>query len=194
LSSTNRSNTSKQNRSINKDYYVTPIHKIMEFLNEIKIYEPNILNGKILDPCAGGDASHPMSYPEAIKQSGGTTPYTIDIREDSLAELKTNYLTYNCKNKYDLIITNPPFNLAKDIIYKALDDIKDNGFVIMLLRLNFFGSKDRKDLWEYHMPKYTFVHHRRISFLDDGSTDSIEYAHFVWQKGYKPEFTMLKVI
>lgn len=60
MSSTNRSNTSKQNRSINKDYYVTPIHKIMEFLNEIKIYEPNILNGKILDPCAGGDASHPM--------------------------------------------------------------------------------------------------------------------------------------
>ncbi len=194
MSSTNRSNASKESRSINRDYYVTPIHKITEFLNAIKAYEPNILNGKILDPCAGGDKTHLMSYPEAIKQNGGTTPYTIDIREDSLAELKTNYLIYDCKDKYDLIITNPPFNLAKNIIYKALDDIKDNGFVVMLLRLNFFGSIDRKDLWEHHMPKYTFVHHQRISFLDKGGTDSIEYAHFVWQKGYKPEFTMLKVI
>jgi hypothetical protein len=135
-----------------------------------------------------------MSYPEAIIQNKGVIPYTIDIREDSLAELKTNYLTYDCKNKYDLIITNPPFNIAKDIIYKALDDVKDNGFVVMLLRLNYFGSKERKNLWEYHMPKYTFVHNRRISFVDNGATDSIEYAHYVWQKGYKPEFTMLKVI
>lgn len=125
---------------------------------------------------------------------GGAIPYTIDIRNDSLAELKADYLIHNCKNKYNLIITNPPFNIAKEIIYKALDDVKDNGFVVMLLRLNYFGSKDRKDLWEYQMPKYTFVHHRRISFMDKGSTDSIEYAHFVWQKEHNPEFTLLKVI
>lgn len=28
----------------------------------------------------------------------------------------------------------------------------------------------------------------------NGSTDSIEYAHFVWQKGNNPKFTKLKVI
>ena len=44
------------------------------------------------------------------------------------------------------------------------------------------------------MPKYCFVHHRRISFTDDRKTDSIEYAHFVWQKGYNEQFTQLKVI
>lgn len=194
MSSTNRSNTSKKSRSINKDYYVTPIPAVIEFLNEIKKYEPDILKGKILDSCAGGDSRHLMSYPEAILQCGGTKPFTIDIRKDSLAELKTDYITYDCKDEYDLIVTNPPFNIAKKIIYKALDDVKDNGFVVMFLRLNYFGSKDRKDLWEYHMPKYTFVHHRRISFVDDGSTDSIEYAHYVWQNGYQPEFTLLKVI
>jgi len=194
LSSTNRSNASAKSRSINKDYYVTPIPKIIEFINEVEICEPNILKGKILDPCAGGDLKHLMSYPEAIRESGGTEPYTIDIREDSLAELKTDYLTYDCKNKYNLIITNPPFNIAKDIIYKALDDVCENGFVVMLLRLNYFGSKDRKDLWEYQMPKYVFVHHQRISFIDSGGRDSVEYAHFVWQKGYNPECSLLKVI
>jgi len=194
LSSTNRSNTSKQNRSINKDYYVTPVTDINEFLKELLLREPDILKGRILDPCSGGDINHLMSYPEAIKQNGGTFIHTIDIREDSLTETKTDYLTYDCKNKYDLIITNPPFNIAKDIIYKSLKDVKDNGFVIMLLRLNYFGSKDRKDLWDFQMPKYVFVHHKRISFLDKGGTDSIEYAHYVWQKGYKPECSLLKVI
>ena len=32
------------------------------------------------------------------------------------------------------------------------------------------------------MPKYIFVHHQRMSFTEDKKTDSIEYAHFVWQK------------
>jgi len=43
------------------------------------------------------------------------------------------------------------------------------------------------------MPKYVFVHHRRISFTG-GTTDSIEYMHAVWQIGYKNEFTKLKII
>ena len=64
----------------------------------------------------------------------------------------------------------------------------------MLLRLNYFGGKVRKELWEKQMPKYCFVHHKRISFTDDRKTDSIEYAHFVWQKGHNEQFTQLKVI
>ncbi len=49
----------------------------------------------------------------------------------------------------------------------------------MLLRLNYFGGKVRSKLWEEHMPKYCFVHNKRISFTDDGKTDSIEYCHMV---------------
>jgi hypothetical protein len=144
----------------------------------------------------GGDTKHPMSYPEALKQIGINPKNitTIDIRNDSLTEIKGDYLKLDCKNKYDVVVTNPPFNLAREIIEKALDDVKDNGFVIMLLRLNFFGGKLRKDMWDKQMPKYAFVHHRRMSFTDDGKTDSIEYCHMVWQRGCCPEFTKLKVI
>jgi hypothetical protein len=144
----------------------------------------------ILDPCAGGDAQHPMSYPAALK----VPVKTMDIREDSLAEIKGNYLTTDLDYAPDLIITNPPFNIAIDIIRKALLDVRDGGFVIMLLRLNFFGGQLRKKFWEQYMPKYCYVHHKRMSFTDNGATDSIEYAHFVWQKGYDPEFTKTKVI
>jgi hypothetical protein len=93
-----------------------------------------------------------------------------------------------------VIFTNPPFLLARNVIEKALGDVQPDGFVVMLLRLNFFGSKKRKDLFQKHMPKYSFVHSKRISFTADKNTDSIEYAHYVWQSGYYPEFTKLKVI
>lgn len=102
-------------------------------------------------------------------------------------------------------------NCAIPIIEKALDDVAENGYVIMLLRLNFFGSKERKPFFDKYIPEWCFVHHARIGFTDKkdesgyvlfdkngqtkrGSTDSIEYMHAVWRKGYKPEYTKLVVI
>jgi len=126
-----------------------------------------------------------MSYPKAMEELFWYKNLeTIDIRSDSLANIKANYLEYDCKNKYDMIITNPPFNIALDIIKKALNDVNESGYVIMLLRLNFLGSKQRFKFWENNKPKYIFVHHKRMSFTENGGTDSIEYAHFVWQRGY----------
>lgn len=145
----------------------------------------------ILDPCAGGDKEHGMSYPIAIDNI--IAPEfgidTLDIREDSLARIKGDYLNYECKNIYDIIITNPPFNVAMEIIKKALDDVSDYGYVVMLQRLNFMASKGRYKFFQQYMPEYIFIHSKRISFLDNKATDSIEYAHFVWRKGHCPNFS-----
>jgi len=136
-----------------------------------------------------------MSYPTALHdECNAVNIETIDIREDSLAETKMDYLEYQADKKPDVIITNPPFKDALNIIKKALDDVKDGGWVIMLLRLNFFGSKQRKTFWDEFMPKYAFVHHKRIGFTENGGTDSIEYIHCCWQKGNYPKFCELKVI
>lgn len=75
-----------------------------------------------------------------------------------------------------------------------MNDVKAGGYVVMLLRLNFFGSSQRLDFWQKQLPIWAYVHHRRFSFTDDGKTDSIEYMHAVWQKDTAPDFTMLKVI
>lgn len=194
ISSTNRSDARNFHVS---DYYRTPIPKIKEFLSEFSKHE-NILNSKIriLDPCAGGDNTNPMSYPTAIQEFSNQdiSIDTVDIRDDSRANLKQDYLKFQSKEKYDVIITNPPFNISLDIINKALNDVKEDGFVIMLLRLNYLGGKVRQELWKNNMPKYIFVHNKRMSFTDDKKTDSIEYAHFVWQKGYNPKFSKLKVL
>lgn len=68
------------------------------------------------------------------------------------------------------------------------------GYVVMLLRLNFFGSKARKKFLQDTMPISAYVHNRRMSFTSDGKTDSIEYMHAIWKKDKGTEFTKLKII
>lgn len=191
MSSTNRSNARAEHIA---DYYVTPQSHIRNFfatfLADEDIQRPDKM--RTLDPCAGGDAHHTMSYP-AVLEEFGIYPKTIDIREDSIAELHDDYLNVECTD-FDLIITNPPFNKAQMIIEKALNDVSVGGYVVMLLRLNYFGSKQRFQFWKNNMPKYAYVHHTRMAFTDNGKTDSIEYMHCVWQKGYKTDSTILKII
>lgn len=192
------------------DYYITPQGEVELFLNEFLKVEPDGLNGEILDCCAGGDEKNQMSYPNALINIG-VDPYkitTVDIRKDSRAMIKENYLTIDCHGDFDMIITNPPFKITlgkdytrggkveKGILEKALNDVNDGGWVIMLLRLNYFGSDSRKPFWDNYMPKYCFVHHKRMGFIPEkpNKTDSVEYAHFVWKKNDYPEFTQLKVI
>jgi hypothetical protein len=205
MSSTNRSNARDTHIS---DYYVTPRDCIRNFLgNWLEDLQSNLKDDILmvgerpdraywLDPCAGGDEKHCMSYPDVIKSEFDPNVLTtMDIRENSPAEIKGDYLLTEIeKNYYDVIITNPPFNIAREIIEKALEDVKVGGYVVMLLRLNFFGSKQRFDFWEKQLPVWAYVHHRRMSFTDDNKTDSIEYMHAVWQKGNKPKYTMLKII
>lgn len=193
MSSTNRANASERHIS---DYYVTPVEDVDKFLTKLSSVYPNVLSSckDILDCSAGGDESNAMTYPLVLKKFGKSTD-TIDIREDSLADTIGDYLEYDCKGKYDLVISNPPFNLALEFIQKALDDVKDNGYVIMLLRLNFLeGMKRKEELWNKIMPKYIFVHSKRMSFTESGKTDSVAYAHYVFQKGYRLDHSSIMIL
>ncbi|MDR2572280.1 MAG: hypothetical protein LBD23_18555 [Oscillospiraceae bacterium] len=65
MSSTNRSTLRDAHIS---DYYITPVSDIQLFLREFKsIVNLDWSKCKILDPCAGGDSNHPMSYPVALR-------------------------------------------------------------------------------------------------------------------------------
>lgn len=196
MSSTNRHNADKRHIA---DYYVTPVDDIVKFLSafdeEVTL---NIWDRQILDPCAGGDELHAMSYPKALKEYYAIKDEdiirTIDIREDSLAENKLDYLHTKLNYKPFVIISNPPFNQAMEFIKKALDDVADDGYVMMLLRLNFLETKARKDFFDNYMPSWIFVHHKRMSFTDAGGTDSVAYCHMVWKKGSYPKFAKIRVI
>jgi hypothetical protein len=212
MSSTNRSNARDTHVS---DYYVTPHKPIRDVLNALAqeehcdigsdLFEDysvlerrKIKKGiRFLDPCAGGDQHNQMSYPSVLKEYGVNPNKidTIDIREDSKALFKLNFLNADFSYLFtpDVIITNPPFNIAQDIIQKALSELPLGGYGIFLLRLNFFDSKKRKEFWQSNMPILTFVHRDRISFTN-GQADSVEYMHCVWKKGVKQNHTKLIIV
>lgn len=194
MSSTNRSNARMEHIS---DYYRTPVADIEKFFSALDNAVTIDMEKCTLDPASGGDAQNPMSYPVAIHNYYAVPTeniHTVDIREDSLAAVKGDYLSMPLDYKPHVIITNPPFNRALEFITKALDDVEDDGYVIMLLRLNFLETKARKDFFDKYMPEYIFVHHKRMSFVEGSGTDSVAYAHFVWRKGYYPEYSKIKVI
>jgi hypothetical protein len=212
VSSTVSSKKRKEERQSKSDYYITPHWAVEQFLrawdedtgevNRIRNiylahYRMKQYCGIVLDPCAGGDAKHRrMSYPWVLNQAFGIQPITMDIRPDSKAEIIANYLTADVIEKFDLIITNPPFIIIEDIIKKSLSDCKDDGNVVMLARLNYFGAQKRAPWFKDNMPEWAYVHSKRMGFNPEkpNDTDSVEYAHFVWRKGYHPTHTKLRVI
>jgi hypothetical protein len=194
MSSTNRGDSRTRHKS---DFYVTPPAHVRLFLahwlKDAGIDRPDRLCW--LDPAAGGDATHGMGYPDVIGSEFDAPVDSMDIRPDSPAQRKGDYLTEEVPyDWYDVIITNPPFCNAEAFIRKALHDVKDGGYVVMLLRLDFFGSVARFPLFTDLVPTWCYVHQKRMSFTEDGVTDSVEYCHMAWRKGPIPEFTKLKVI
>ena len=193
------------------DYYVTPQKHITKFLTKFDEVEPGIdlKTSLVLDPCAGGDNTHPMSYPAALYDYGvKKSIFTVDVRPDSAAAIKTDFLLNFYPIVYfDAVISNPPFSKAMEFVTKSLLCVRPGGFVCFLLRVNFFGSDKRHDWFEKHTPKYSFVHSNRPGFLTKEqklkikeltgktpSNDSSEYSHIVWQKGYNPDYTIQYII
>ena len=199
MSSTNRSKLRYEHE---KDYYITPLWIIREFFRAWNRQTSELQrlflkdDALILDPCAGGDPSgNPMAYPTILGEWGLTdNVLTSDLRTDSPCLLPgTNFLTTDFGHQFDMVITNPPYNIAQEVVDRSLEVVKPGGWVIMLLRLNFLGSQVRGPWYETTMPHSTYTHSRRPSFYPENwrevmpwvkkkGSDSCEYAHFIWQK------------
>lgn len=175
------------------DYYITPHWLIEDFLaafseNNRFIFDPE--DGHIvLDPSAGGCEKYPMSYPTVLEKHGFVVE-SWDIRADSHARChRRDFLSVNpiYTPSYQIIITNPPFNLAQEFTEQALEMVGSGGLVIMLQRLNWLGSQKRKPMWQKLPLAAVYVHSKRPGFdpAKPSKTDSTEYAHFVFCKGYE---------
>lgn len=176
MSSTNRG----EPRAV-LDYYRTPQSTINDFLDVFYLNRPFIKIRTILDPCAGGDGTHPMPYPRALRRKDHTLRVdTMDIRSASPAGIIDDFLTHDFQSmRYDAIISNPPYLLAQEFVEKSMRLLVPHGLCVFLLRINFLGSQKRTAFWKAYPLTELIVHSRRPSFTGGGN-DSTEYAHFVW--------------
>ncbi len=172
----------KRERAEN-DFYPTPAWATRALL---KKWRPPFTGGW-LEPCFG-DGSIIRATTEVMGEGKEMPEWTaVELRAECNDLLKLlipqsvefycpqDFLTWEPPTKYNVVLTNPPFNQAMEFIQKSRS-LSER--VAMLLRLNFLGSQERA---EFHRnnPADIYVLPKRPSFKWKGS-DNCEYAWFVW--------------
>ena len=161
------------------DHYDSPRHVIMSLLNNHVIKYP------VLEPCAGYG-----SIANILKLNGHVA--TNDIDPDMMCDTNSNFLTLDLNDEYHTIISNPPFNMAEEIITKSIQDLRVGDEIIMLLKLDFLGTQKRHPFWKTHPAKHIYVLSHRPRFLRSG--DRCEYGWFVWVIGWYGNTTLEVVL
>lgn len=162
-------NTGKRKAS---DFYETPYSLTRLLLEKEK------LSGAILEPAVGGGAIGKVLNEFQYSYMG------YDIENDFLKQTQ----------KYDTIITNPPYSLSQRFILKAKENARKK--IIFLLPLSYLHGKKRFDeIWsdkEFPLARiYVFTRYPPLGekLRQDGkhNTGMMVYAWFVWERKYKGE-------
>lgn len=112
----------------------------------------------------------------------------------AVSQAVMDFLTENYPEKFNNVITNPPFSLAKEFAEKALE--VSTGKVILFAKIQFLEGRQRKDFFATHPPKAVYVFSKRVNPLRNGLevdengkpwSSTMCFAWFVWEHGYTGE-------
>lgn len=159
------SSTNGKNKNAN-DSYQTPVGAVEALLKELRVRPTD----KFLEPCRGdGNIFNRVPLRSTHK-------FWAEI-DEGIDYLETPF------DKVDLIVTNPPFSLTEEFLRKSFSELAVGGTICYLQRLNYLGAVNRLPFWaEIGFPEKTSVLVPRPKFTK-GSTDSCEYAWFIWDFG-----------
>ena len=169
-----------------RDYYATD-PQAAELLLKYEYFEGDIWE------CACGEKNLSKVF-----ERHGFNVRSSDI-EDRCGNEVLDFLSIENWSPYSgNIITNPPYALATEFVYRALSLVGGGKKVAMFLRTLFLEGRERKELFRQFPPKVIYVFSGRISCLmnnegEFGKGGAQSYSWFVWEKGYKGD-TVVKWI
>jgi hypothetical protein len=165
-----------------RDFYETPYGLIEAALKFLPIKGAD----HILDPGAGrGRWGRVLRKDPRFKKS---YLVGVDIDRDPCEHfynnwLKKDFLQYYGNADPDLIVGNPPFSLDEEFIKRSFRLLKPGGYMLFLLRQALLEGQDRCEyFWPIYMPEQVITSSRRPSFTNDGGTDNVAYAIYIWHK------------
>lgn len=178
------------------DFYATPawaVDAIIPKLGDLsarRILEPSAGDGSIVRRLLAAGA-----MPERVTAVEIDDERAAETRKICPATYGFDFLTFkppiSVGSSTDLIVMNPPFCLAQEFIERALTHwLAPNGTCAVLLRLSFACSKKRAPFRAAH-PFDVYPLASRPSFTG-GSTDSADYAWFLFGKGHGGRFAVLE--
>ena len=172
---------------VENDYYATNPKAVEMLLNE---YDFN--DGYWLEPCVGEGHIAKIIESKCYAICTG-----IDVVDRGYPNtIIADFLTYETNQKFDNIITNPPYSLATEFIEKSLSLLSDGGKCAMFLKIQFIEGLKRKTLYENNPPKYIYVFRNRMATWNNGQeldpqgkrwATTMCHAWFIWEKGSKSE-------
>ena len=176
MSATNRSNVRKS-----YDFYSTPLDCVESLLNNIDlsnygnfVLEPSSGNGNI---CKVFKKYYPYKDLTAVELRDEEY---INLCKLEIDDIIINSF-YNIRDKFDIIIGNPPYSEAQEFIEHSFELLNENGILIFLLRTNFLESKKRYEFWKKYPLSRLYTLSKRPSFTGKG-TDATSYSWFIWDK------------
>ena len=168
------------------DFYTTNPKTVELFLD--RFVTDNSFQGNIWEcACGTGNISEVLKryYPNSDIKSSDLVYRGYGI--GNIDFLKSD-------DKYDMIITNPPFSLMNEFIIKGL--LLSNRYLIFLAKIQTLETLARKELIENSPLKYIYVHSTRQATWknnmpkDENGKDwqtTMCLAWFVWDKEYEGE-------
>ena len=164
------------------EFYPTPASAIQPIIDSPLLVLPG---GRWIDPCVGTGR-----IPSAINASRPDISWLLcDIDERHRPHIEGvmrngdellpfgDFVNRAWTHKRAAVSAfNPPFSLALAFVLASMERAHE---VLMLQRLNWFGTKQRSVWLARHCPD-VYVLPERPSFTSDGGTDSAEYAWFHW--------------
>lgn len=149
--------------------YPTPVTHVKTMLDKMVIRSTD----QFLEPCRG---------------VGRVIYDAVDLPEGQkhwaeIAEGRDYLDTPFAEGSMDVIITNPPFSLTTEFMEKSFRELKPDGTLVYLQRVNFLGAIKRVDFWQrVGFPDKFPVLIPRPRFVTEKS-DSTEYAWFIYDRG-----------
>ena len=169
-------------KRVPNDFYPTPKEIVKQLIDK------HCLVGSVFEPCAGHGAITEVinSYERFNIVTESDLIWDLpDHRNTNDASKREFWDQEKKENKFDWVITNPPFNLAPKILPLAYE--YSNKGVAFLLRLSYLEPcKNRYEWLREHadqLAKIIVVGGPRIRFRSDvKGTDSVTCAWFIFDK------------
>lgn len=168
------------------DYYPTPGWCVERLLEAVRLpggvwLEPTAGDGAIVRAANASRFRHALPAVEwhAVELEARHEPA---LRSAAGANVRIgSFLDYipPARIGIDVVILNPPFRIATDVIERALSFRPK--LVVALLRLNYLGSERRADWMRSNAPDVHVLPNRPV--FDGRGGDSVEYGWFVWFGG-----------
>ena len=152
------------------DFYATPQESTEKLLNVVTF------RGRIYEPCCG------QGHISEVLVKHGYEVFSSDLVDRGYGTPKVDFLMET--QKYDNVVTNPPFKNALEFAERALELSRYK--VALLLKLSFLEGVARRNFFKSYPPEKVWVFSQRQALMKNGEPHSggmLALAWFIWSKG-----------